>query len=126
VISIIVLLFAFHSVVALPWLLLTSMGRLLRLPGIPYLLAQPRKLLKDHMRRLTVQEHEADHAILKAVTSDVSLPLEQRLQVGCTLCMAVAKSSPSVLNSINVSTLATCRRSDCLRLLYQGMQVQHV
>lgn len=40
-----------------------------------------RHILKDHLKRLTVQQYEADHAIYKAMVTDTSLPLEIRLQV---------------------------------------------
>ncbi|KAL6760954.1 mitochondrial ribosomal protein S14 [Haematococcus lacustris] len=56
------------------------MGRLLRLPGVAQLLGQ-RRILKDHIRRITVREHEADHTLFKAMVSDTTLPLDTRLQV---------------------------------------------
>lgn len=51
-----------------------------RLPGISYIIGN-RSILKDHLRRLIVQQHEADHTVYKAITSDASVPLDIRLQV---------------------------------------------
>lgn len=51
-----------------------------RIPSIPYILGNKR-ILKDHMRRLLVQQHEADRTLYKAMTQDQSLPMPVRLQV---------------------------------------------
>lgn len=52
----------------------------LRLPQIAHLLT-PRKVLKDHMRRMLVDQHETDRQLFKAVVSDTTVPLAMRLQV---------------------------------------------
>lgn len=64
------------------------MGGLLRLPGIAQMLGS-RHILKDHLKRLTVQQHEADHAVYKAMVTDTTLPLDIRLQVCCE-CLFVS------------------------------------
>ncbi len=40
-----------------------------------------RGILKDHMRRMLVQQHEVDRAVFKAITTDQTVPLDMRLQV---------------------------------------------
>ncbi len=57
-----------------------GLKQLFRLPGIPYALGA-RKVDKDHLRRLIVQEHEAERALYKAMVTDTTLPLAMRLQV---------------------------------------------
>lgn len=58
------------------------MTGLTRLPGVAHALGtRSAQMLKDHVRRLTVQEHEVDRAVYKAMLSDATLPLEMRLQV---------------------------------------------
>lgn len=52
----------------------------LRLPQIVHLLT-PKRVLKDHTRRLLVEQHEADRQLYKAMVTDTSLPLGMRLQV---------------------------------------------
>jgi hypothetical protein len=60
-----------------------GVGGLTRLPGVAHALGcRSSQMLKDHVRRLTVQEHEVDRQVFKAMVSDTSLPLEMRLQVG--------------------------------------------
>eukprot|EP00798_Chlamydomonas_sp_ICE-L_P028980 gene28980-32168_t len=51
-----------------------------RLQGLAHIIGNKR-IMKDHLRRLVVQEHEADRTLYKAITSDQSIPLEMRLQV---------------------------------------------
>ena len=57
------------------------MGGLTRLPGVAFALGN-RRILKDHIRRLLVQQHEADRTLYKAMVTDTTLPLDHRLQVG--------------------------------------------
>ncbi len=47
--------------------------------------------VKDHIRRLTVQEHEVDRTLLKAMVTDTTLPLDMRLQVRTKSEMAKAQ-----------------------------------
>ncbi|PNH11392.1 Ribosomal protein S14, mitochondrial [Tetrabaena socialis] len=51
-----------------------------KLPQYAYLLGN-RGILKDHMRRLLVEQHEVDRTVYKAMTTDKTLPLDIRLQV---------------------------------------------
>ncbi|KAG2501339.1 hypothetical protein HYH03_001129 [Edaphochlamys debaryana] len=51
-----------------------------KLPQYQFILGQ-RGNVKDHMRRMLVQEHEVDRSVFKAMVTDRTLPLDMRLQV---------------------------------------------
>lgn len=51
-----------------------------RLPQLAHVLGSKR-IQRDHVRRLLVQEHEAERTLYKAMTHDQTLPLDIRLQV---------------------------------------------
>lgn len=51
-----------------------------RLPQLSYILGS-RRIQRDHLRRLMVQEHEAERTLYKAMQSDKSLPLDIRMSV---------------------------------------------
>lgn len=59
---------------------INGIKQLFRLPGVTYALGA-RKVQKDHLRRLVVQEHEAERTLYKAMVTDATLPLAMRLQV---------------------------------------------
>ncbi|KAF5843228.1 mitochondrial ribosomal protein S14 [Dunaliella salina] len=53
-----------------------------RIPGVAHALGcRSSHMVKDQIKRLTVQEHEVDRTLFKAMASDTSLPLDMRLQV---------------------------------------------
>ena len=51
-----------------------------RLPNLAHVLGS-RRIQRDHLRRLIVQENEAERTLYKAMTHDQTLPLDIRLQV---------------------------------------------
>ncbi|KAG2428661.1 hypothetical protein HXX76_011366 [Chlamydomonas incerta] len=51
-----------------------------RLPQYAYIIGS-RGNVKDHVRRMLVEQHEVDRSVFKAVTTDKTVPLEHRLQV---------------------------------------------
>ncbi|GLC41177.1 hypothetical protein PLESTB_001529900 [Pleodorina starrii] len=51
-----------------------------KLPQYAFVLGS-RGNVKDHVRRLLVEQHEVDRQVFKAMTTDKSLPLDIRLQV---------------------------------------------
>ena len=60
-------------------LLISSMSYF-RLPNLAHVLGS-RRIQRDHLRRLIVQENEAERTLYKAMTHDQTLPLDIRLQV---------------------------------------------
>lgn len=87
-----------------------------RLPSLSHVLGS-RRIQRDHLRRLLVQEHEAERTLYKAMTHDQSLPIDIRLQV----CLAHGLRSMKHFVHGHAFMKAACqetlshRSSDCLR-----------
>ncbi len=71
-----------------------GLRQLFRIPAIPYPIAAGTKVQKDHLRRLIVQEHEAERALYKAMVTDTTLPLNIRLQVRLFSTHSSAQGGP--------------------------------
>jgi small subunit ribosomal protein S14 len=53
----------------------------LTIPGLPQLVGASRGIYKDQLRRLLVQQYDADRTLYKALVNDQSLPIALRQQV---------------------------------------------